>query len=162
MSEQAVPIIDPVRPSDREAIAELFAADLRSLRIGVPSDGLLAVIDRIIADEGRSSLLWAAREEPGGRPVGVVFATLFFSIKHAGRALWLEQLYVDPTGRRGGVGRALVQRVLEWSRDNGIAGIDLESYQLNAPASCLYRSLGFRRLGRERFTIDLQDTKTIP
>ena len=47
--------------------------------------------------------------------------------------------------------------LLDWAEENGIEGIDLESYRLNAPASILYRTLGFRRLGRERFTLELWD-----
>ena len=86
---------------------------------------------------------------------GVLFAHTYWSAKHGGRAVWLEQLYVRPTARRLGMGRLLVNALLDWAEVNGIRGIDLESYRLNAPASILYRSMGFRRLGRERFTLQI-------
>lgn len=155
-------LIDDVRPEDREVVADLFIADLDTVRVRKTRDEVLAVIDTLVdpakASEGRRELFWAARTGPGAPPIGALLGTVLISIKHGGPALWLEQLFVDGTARRKGAGRALVEHLLAWCRDNGVVGIDLESYQLNAPASCLYRSLGFRRLGRERFTIDLNPT----
>jgi ribosomal protein S18 acetylase RimI-like enzyme len=152
-------LIEDARPEDRERIAQLFAADLETLRLHQDREQLLQVIDEVLKDGCHNALFWVARTGPGEPPVGVLLATALMSVKHGGRSLWLEQLYVDPAGRKLGIGRALVQRLLRHARQEGLVGIDLESYQLNAPASCLYRSLGFRRLGRERFTIDLINLK---
>ncbi|GMV41582.1 MAG: hypothetical protein AMXMBFR64_32980 [Myxococcales bacterium] len=151
-------LIDAVRPEDREVVADLFLADLDTVRVRKTRAEVLAVIDSLIEGTRPHELFWAARTAPGGRPLGALLATVVTSVKHGGRALWLEQLFVDGSARRMGAGRAMVERLLSWCRENGVVGIDLESYQLNAPASCLYRSLGFRRLGRERFTIDLTAT----
>lgn len=146
-------VIEDARPEHRERVADLFIADLETLRLRKTREELLAVIDGLITRRDCGEVFWVALDQ--GRAVGALLATRYTSVKHGGPSLWLEQLFVDPTARRVGAGKALVQRLLAWAADNGIVGIDLESYQLNAPASCLYRSLGFRRLGRERFTIDL-------
>ena len=47
-------------------------------------------------------------------------------------------------------------RLLDIARGENAKGIDLEAYHGNAPAALLYRSLGFRRLGRERFFYRLE------
>ena len=65
-------------------------------------------------------------------------------------AIRIAAIAVMPIPERG-LGRVLVERLLEIARHDGLAGIDLEAYHGNAPAALLYRSLGFRRLGRERF-----------
>lgn len=146
-------VIDNVQAGHRDAVADLFVADLDTVRVRRTRDEVLAVIDGLVERRDPREVFWVALDE--GRVIGALLATVYPSVKHGGPALWLEQLFVDPRARRVGAGKALVQRLMEWGRQNGIAGIDLESYQLNAPASCLYRSLGFRRLGRERFTLDL-------
>ena len=158
MAEKPIQI-GPIAKADREQLAELFAADLRDLRISQPLERLVEVIDRVRKEGRKHAILWGAKESSDGPVLGALFANVFYSVKHGGRAVWLEQLYVDPEARKRGIGRALVQHLLDWARQNGIRGIDLESYQLNAPASILYRSLGFRRLGRERFSIELEESQ---
>ena len=148
--------IGPIEKRDREALVEMFQTDLKDLRIARSRKVLLGVLDGIGAGDEDAVVFWGARAE-AGELIGLLLANVGWSVKHGGRSLWLEELHVAPSARRMGVGRKLVERLLEWSRDQGIAGIDLESYQLNAPAAILYRALGFRRLGRERFSITLED-----
>ena len=50
--------------------------------------------------------------------------------------------------RRGGVGRALVERLLEELRDRGVRVVYLEVRESNAAARRLYESLGFAAVGR--------------
>ena len=149
--------IQPIERAEVEQVVLLFEEDLASLNIEHDRESLRQVVLSIL-DSGESrSVFWGIRSEKGGQLDGVLFANRFWSIKHAGPALWLEQLYVRPAARRLGLGRELVNALLDWAEDNQIQGIDLESYRLNAPASILYRTLGFRRLGRERFTLELWD-----
>lgn len=147
-------IIETPEPRDVEALARMFKEDMDDLRVDVDLDDLTQLARDVIrgSDEGDpEKLCWIARLEEGGEAVGVVLANLNYSLKFAGRALWIEELYVTPKGRRKGLGRLLVEHLLDWAEDNDIRGIDLEAYQGNTPASILYRSLGFHRLGRERF-----------
>lgn len=140
--------------SDVEAIATLFREDMTTLRVDVTQDSMERLARSIIEDlesDASDCVCWVARLSNGGKAVGVMLANYNWSLKFAGRALWIEELYVTPSARRNGIGRLLVERVLDFSENNGICGVDLEAYQGNTPASILYRSLGFHRLGRERF-----------
>jgi ribosomal protein S18 acetylase RimI-like enzyme len=56
---------------------------------------------------------------------------------------WLEDLYVEDTGRGRGVARALVRSALERARARGAQRIELDTNEENAPAIALYESLGF-------------------
>ena len=145
-------IFEPPVASDRLAMARMLATDMKDLKQVVRTEKeLLAVSDLILADQGRSSFCRVARPAEGHDAVGIVLASITFSVKYAGRALWIENLFVDHAWRRRKLGRLLVEHLLDWAEDHDIKGIDLEAYQGNTPAALLYRSIGFERLNRERF-----------
>ncbi|MEZ0325616.1 MAG: N-acetyltransferase family protein [Fimbriimonas sp.] len=54
----------------------------------------------------------------------------------------LERLYVHPDGRRGGVGRALLVRVIDEARDRGRTTMEMWSDKRFADAHRLYQKLG--------------------
>ena len=142
-------VIDSATFADRDAVVDLFAADLTDLRLPVDRTGLRHVFDHFVTDA--RAVMLVARAQPGGAPVGVLVANRVPSVKFSGWSLWIEELYVSAATRQQGLGRALVLRLLDLARQEQARGIDLEAYHGNAPAALLYRSLGFRRLGRERF-----------
>ena len=59
-------------------------------------------------------------------------------------------LAVAVTGRRHGVGRALVEAVLEALTGRGARHVYLEVRESNAPARALYATLGFKEVGRRK------------
>jgi ribosomal-protein-alanine N-acetyltransferase len=59
-------------------------------------------------------------------------------------------LAVAPTGRRHGVGRALVARVLAALGERGARHVYLEVRDSNAPARALYAAHGFKEVGRRK------------
>ena len=105
----------------------------------------------VVDAESHECLCWVVRRAQGQKAQGVLLANRNWSVKFGGQSLWIESLYVDPEARRNGYGRQMVGFVLDWAEENDIRGVDLEAYRGNTPASILYRSLGFYRLGRERF-----------
>lgn len=141
------PLIEPAQPADRDAVVKLFAEDLTDLRLPVNLVALSTVFDQLVSDS--RSIVLVLRQD--AEAVGVLVASRVPSVKFSGWSLWIEELYVAKTARQAGYGRALVTGLLERARVEGVRGIDLEAYHGNAPAALLYRSLGFRRLGRERF-----------
>jgi [ribosomal protein S18]-alanine N-acetyltransferase len=59
-------------------------------------------------------------------------------------------LAVAPDGRRHGLGRALVEHVVEALKARGVAQIYLEVRESNAPARGLYAAEGFKEVGRRK------------
>ncbi|MCO4762345.1 MAG: GNAT family N-acetyltransferase [Myxococcales bacterium] len=145
--------IDPAQPRDSAAVVALFAEDLTALRLPVDLDTLGEVFSGMLADP--RAVVLVCREQADGEAEGVLVASRMLSVKHGGRSLWIEELYVGASHRGKGYGRALVEGLLDLAKKAGIKGIDLESYQGNDTAALLYRSVGFRRLGRERFNYHL-------
>ncbi len=56
----------------------------------------------------------------------------------------MKRMFVVPTARGVGVGRALAQAVIEAARARGFAEMKLDSLERLKPATTLYRSLGFK------------------
>jgi ribosomal-protein-alanine acetyltransferase len=59
-------------------------------------------------------------------------------------------LAVAPAGRRTGLGRALVQHMLEALTARGVRQVYLEVRESNAPARALYAAHGFTEIGRRQ------------
>jgi len=56
---------------------------------------------------------------------------------------YLEELYVVPDRRGEGVGRALMNAVLELARERGAAGMEVVTGEDDTAARALYESVGF-------------------
>jgi ribosomal protein S18 acetylase RimI-like enzyme len=56
---------------------------------------------------------------------------------------YIDDFAVDARHRRQGIGRALMQRAIEWARDKGFPGMMLETQNNNLAACRLYESCGF-------------------
>lgn len=97
--------------------------------------------DRIERDE---SVIFVAYATPDG-PVG--FTQLYPSFSSVSlKALWiLNDLFVRTDIRRGGVGRALLERARQHATDTGAKGLILSTAVTNKPAQTLYESCGWKR-----------------
>jgi ribosomal-protein-alanine N-acetyltransferase len=60
----------------------------------------------------------------------------------------LESVVVDAEARRGGVGRALCEAVMDWCRGKGAVAMELEVRAGSTGAIALYGELGFVAVGR--------------
>jgi RimJ/RimL family protein N-acetyltransferase len=59
-------------------------------------------------------------------------------------------LMVAASHRRRGLGRALLERAVDWARDARVRKLELHVFPHNAPAIALYESFGFAREGYRR------------
>lgn len=153
-------VIEPAEFGDRSAVVRLFGGYQEGLGDSWDAGELGAVFDHMIDDN--HMILLVARASEGGQALGVLVASRVLSVRFGGRSLWIEVLFVAPSGRRRGLGRDLVEALIDVAVEQGYRGIDLEAHHGNAAAGLLYRSLGFQRLGRERFSYDLAEEFEIP
>lgn len=63
---------------------------------------------------------------------------------------YVEDLVVNPEYRGLGIGRLLLERGIQWARENGFPGVSLETQDDNVPACTLYESCGFVLSGFDR------------
>ena len=91
-----------------------------------------------------SRLHLARRGDDHGRLLGYVCWWI------VGDEVHILNLAVHPDARRGGTGRALVQRVLDDAATHQAVSVSLEVGHHNAAASALYRAMGFTEIGLRR------------
>ncbi|MBU6246722.1 MAG: GNAT family N-acetyltransferase [Xanthomonadaceae bacterium] len=110
---------------------------------GQPSDPARArdfLAERLA--RGESLVLLAERD---GEAAGFTQLYPLFSSVRLVRTWLLNDLFVVPSARRGGVARALLQAAAEQARARGAASVSLSTALDNAPAQALYESLGWVR-----------------
>ena len=127
-------------PADLDALAALF--DGYRQFYGQASDVALArqwLRERLRF--GESTVLVAKRE---GAIVG--FAQLYpmFSSVRTAKTWILNDLYVDAGARRQGVAHRLLDAAAAFAREDGAAGIALETARDNDAARALYRAAGWQ------------------
>ncbi len=125
--------------ADLDALVPLF--DAYRVFYAQPSDPVRArdfLAERLA--NGESVVLLAERG-----PSAVGFTQLYpvFSSVRTARTWLLNDLFVVDGARRGGVARALLDAAAAFARDQGAAGLSLETTRDNAPARALYRAAGW-------------------
>jgi len=85
--------------------------------------------------------------EVDGAPAGIALYYFFdYSTWVSRNGLYLEDLYVDPTFRRTGVARTLLDHVWSVGRSEGCRRMQWVVHRRNESALRLYRSFGARSL----------------
>jgi GNAT superfamily N-acetyltransferase len=127
---------------DLDDLAPLF--DLYRQFYGQRSD--LTAARRFLEDriESEEAVVYLAYTNPG-EPAG--FTQLYPSFSSVSlKPLWiLNDLYVRSDVRRGGVGRALLERARQHAVETGAKGLVLTTGVGNKPAQTLYESCGWLR-----------------
>lgn len=67
--------------------------------------------------------------------------------KHWNAYAWIDDFFVDVHFRRHGVGGALMQKAVDWTKARNLPGIMLETQDVNVPACRFYENFGFRLYG---------------
>jgi GNAT superfamily N-acetyltransferase len=80
--------------------------------------------------------------EVGGEAAGFALWFRTFSTWLCRPGLWLEDLYVSPDQRRGGVGRALLAHIARIAVERGYGRVEWSALHWNTPALDFYEALG--------------------
>lgn len=105
-----------------------------------PAGARAFLAERISRDESVIFLAYIGREAAG-------FTQLYPSFSSVSlQSLWiLNDLFVRPDIRRGGVGRALLERARRHAVETGAKGLVLSTGVTNKAAQTLYESCGWQR-----------------
>ena len=118
-------------PGIERRAAALFPASLLPSALAEETTSEAEVA--IAVEEGR---LLVARDAQAG-VIG------FALLEREGREVHLEEIDVDPDHGRRGVGRALVEAVIDWSREQGASRITLSTFRDLAWNAPFYARCGF-------------------
>ena len=138
-------------PQDLEALAALFDAYRRFY--GQPAD-LARARDwlRTRMRFGESVVLIAERD---GVAAGFTQLYPMYSSVRTARTWILNDLYVADQARRRGVAQALLDAAARFARDDGAAGISLETTRDNSAARALYRAAGWHEDQTQWYSLSL-------
>lgn len=111
-----------------------------------PSPGVEFLTDRVAELLGDAEIaVFLAGEGADGLAVVRLRPALW----SAGLEAYLEELYVVPKLRGRGIGRALLDAVVEFARESGADRIDLGTSEDDTAARALYESAGFTNRDKE-------------
>ncbi len=129
-------------PDEAETVARLLVEFRDWLGERWPSDNaILASVERLIERPDSEYLLGTPHDD--APPAGICQLRYRASVWTASDDCHLEDLFVRPDGRRGGLGRALVSAALERAHARGCRRIELDVNEANASAVALYEGFGF-------------------
>jgi GNAT superfamily N-acetyltransferase len=132
--------IRPARPGDEVDILRLIRALADYER---EPDAVEATVEtlraHLFSDAPR---VFAHVAEQDGRVVGIAVWFLKFSTWTGRHGIYLEDLYVDPEARGGGVARGLVRALAAEARAQGYPRMDWAVLDWNETAKAFYRRLG--------------------
>jgi dihydropteroate synthase len=146
-------------PARDVAIRQLRPEDWRlwrELRLRALADSPDAFAETLAEARARDDADWQAGAVPrphvaqlvaerGGAPAGMAVAVI--DLDDPARAN-LYAMWVAPEARGAGIGRALVDAALRWTRGRAALELSLQVTEGNEPARALYEGCGFRDTGR--------------
>jgi ribosomal protein S18 acetylase RimI-like enzyme len=130
------------REGDLDEVTVLIAAFRDWWGKDVPPDESIRETARTLLQDDRTEFLLAA-PAPGDSAYGVCQLRYRLSVWTGADDCWLEDLYVDETARRTGLGRALVEAAVDHARARGCRRMELDVNERNTTAIAFYRSVGF-------------------
>lgn len=128
--------IRPVNREERPSWEQLFQAYADFYKTTVPAEGLDAVWGWI---HDAANPFWcdvAVMDDE--RVVGLTQYQLMHRSLGGTMVCYLSDLYTKPDVRGHGVGRALIDHVLAFAKDQGLPGVRWLTQEFNYPARMLY------------------------
>jgi len=128
--------IRPLRAADEAEWRDLWTAYLDFYETSVDEPVYRATFDRLLSDDPHE--FHARVAERDGRLIGLVHYLFHRHCWRVEDVVYLQDLYVAPDARGGGVGRALIEAVYAEADAAGCPAIYWLTQDFNAPARRLY------------------------
>jgi GNAT superfamily N-acetyltransferase len=136
-----------IRPAERtdvpvllEFVRELAHYERAAERV-IGTESMLA--DALFGERPAAEAVVA---EVAGEPAGFALFFTTFSTWLCQRGIYLEDLFVRPEHRRGGVGRQLLAHLARLAVERGCGRLEWAALTWNTPALDFYAALGAERL----------------
>ena len=144
----------PIRPfaeHDAAQVRELFITVNRLLSPPHLRDAFEAYIERVLKEEiDRIPVYYSERDGgfwvvvKGDKVVGT-----FGLERAADDAMELRRMYVDPSARRRGIARRMLQFAEDECRGRNVSRLELSTAEIQQAALALYRNAGYRLVREE-------------
>jgi ribosomal protein S18 acetylase RimI-like enzyme len=132
--------------------------ELRAVRLTALADAPFAFGATLAEEAARSDAEWSDRARWGAAGAERITVLARWEQRVVGIAggyreqagadeVHLVSMWTAPEARRSGLGRRLVNAVIDWAADTGASAVGLWVTRGNAPAQLLYESMGFVETG---------------
>jgi GNAT superfamily N-acetyltransferase len=136
--------IREARPGDVELIYSLIVELATYERAPEQVTGTPAMLaESLFGEHPAAEALIAERD---GKPIGFALFHGTFSTWECRPGIWLEDLYVSPEHRRGGIGGILLSHLARLTLQRGCTRLEWNALDWNEPALDFYRRVGATRL----------------
>lgn len=139
--------IRPAGEDDAELLFELILELATYEKLADEVVGDAEMLRRSLFEQRAAEALIVER---GGEAVGYAIFFTTFSSFETRSGVWLEDIYVRPEHRRGGVGLAVIEHLAGLALERGHVRLEWCALTWNEPALEFYDRLGARRLDEWR------------
>jgi GNAT superfamily N-acetyltransferase len=146
--------IDDATPDDLPALSALLDQLFSIEQDFKPNTGNQVKGMALLLQQPDRAAIKVARDAEG-RIVGMVSAQLVISTAEGAPSAWVEDMVVREDWRGQGIGRALLEHLMDWARSKGATRAQLLVDLDNEPALGYYQHLGWQatRLGARRLML---------
>jgi GNAT superfamily N-acetyltransferase len=137
-------LIRDARPGDAPLLLELLRELAEYEHLADQVRATEELFERALFSERPAAQALIA--ERGGEAVGYALYFPTFSTFLAIQGVWLEDLFVRPSHRKSGAGRALLAAVAARARERGAERLEWSALDWNELALGFYRGLGAQRM----------------
>lgn len=136
--------IRPATEADVQLLFDLILELATYEKLADEVAGDAEVLRRSLFEEKAAEALLL--ETPDGEAIGYAIFFTTFSTFECRSGIWLEDVYVRPEHRRGGIGRAVMEHLARLAMERGHVRLDWVALEWNETALDFYAKLGARRL----------------
>lgn len=129
-------------PGDMDALVELLNVLFSIEQDFTPNEYAQRSGLQLLLNSPDQGQIFVARHQDAGI-VGMVSAQLVISTAMGAPSVWIEDMVVRKQFRGQGVGKALLDKTMEWAMAKGAKRVQLLADADNAPAHDFYRHLGW-------------------
>ena len=138
--------IESARHADIPHLADLLN-ELFGVELDFTADATRQVraLELLIAEEAASDRqIVAVARGDNGQAIGMASAQMVVSTAEGALSAWIEDVVVHQDYRRQGIGRQLLEYLVEWAKARGATRVQLVADQENANADFFYQALGWQ------------------
>lgn len=136
--------IRPATEADAQLLFDLILELATYEKLADEVTGDAEILRRSLFEEKAAEALLL--ETADGEAVGYAIFFTTFSTFECRSGIWLEDVYVRPEHRRGGIGRTVMEHLAKIALERGHVRLDWVALDWNEPALSFYEKLGARRL----------------
>lgn len=136
--------IRPATEADAQLLFDLILELATYEKLADEVTGDAEVLRRSLFEEKAAEAVLL--ETPDGEAVGYAIFFTTFSTFECRSGIWLEDVYVRPDHRRGGIGRGVMEHLAALALERGHVRLEWCALEWNEPALRFYAGLGATRL----------------